>query len=159
MHRTRQFAGAGREPSDADFALAREQLPPALFALFARQHPRDIVHAAATARWLLTRGYSQPDLVLAALLHDVGKGEQRRIDRVVYVLADAVGAAGRVASPTSRFALRRAVARTREHSRSGANQLAAAGAPVRAVELTLNHHGPSGHDTMLALLQQADAES
>lgn len=101
MHRTRQFAGAGREPSDADFALAREQLPPALFALFARQHPRDIVHAAATARWLLTRGYSQPDLVLAALLHDVGKGEQRRIDRVVYVLADAVGAAGRVASPAS----------------------------------------------------------
>jgi len=158
-HRARQFLDAGRTPTAGDFALAREYLEPDLLVLFARQHPRDIVHAAATARWLLTRGYSHRELIAAALLHDIGKGEQRRIDRAVYVVADSTGLAGRFAQPRSRFAIRRALARTRDHSSAGAAELKARGAPERVVELTLNHHGPPGNDTMLALLQQADAES
>lgn len=158
-HRARQFLAAGRSPTAGDFALAREHLEPDLFVLFARQHPRDIVHAAATARWLLTRGYSHPELVAAALLHDIGKGEQRRIDRAAHVVAEAAGVAGRAAQPRSRFALRRALARSRDHSAAGAAELRAKGAAARVVELTLNHHSPPGNDTMLALLQQADAES
>lgn len=74
-------------------------------------------------------------------------------------MAEAAGLANRAAQPRSRFALRRALARTRDHSTAGATELKARGAPERVVELTLNHHGPPGNDTMLALLQQADAES
>ncbi|MCC7365543.1 MAG: HD domain-containing protein [Dehalococcoidia bacterium] len=157
--RVRQFRHAGRKPTPADYALARQYLSPELFDLFAAQHPRDVVHSAATARWLIERGHTDPDLVAAGLLHDVGKGYQRRADRVVYVLACHAGLVQRLAGERSRFALRRAVYRSLTHSASGGDTLARAGASPRVVELTQLHHGPSGGDTVLALLQEADAAS
>ncbi len=155
--RIRQFRHTNVVPCEADFALAREWLAPLLFALFANQHPRDIVHSANTARWLLHRGHRGPDLVVAALLHDIGKGQQRRGDRVVYVVADQLGLTRTVANSRSRIELRRAIARTADHSASGAHTLLEAGATARAVDLTRRHHEPAGDDPMLALLQQADA--
>jgi hypothetical protein len=158
-HRLRQFATAGRLPSEADHALAREVLSGPLLALFERQHPREIVHTAATARWLIERGHTDSDLIVAALLHDVAKGEQRRLDRVAFVLASRAGAAAVLARRDSRFAVRRAVARSQRHAAESARAMAAAGASPRATALTRRHHAPAGADVMLALLQQADAAS
>lgn len=159
LHRARQFAEAGRGPRGSDYALARASLSPALLELFEAQHARDIVHASQTARWLLTRGYSDPDLIAAALVHDIGKGDQRRFDRVAHVLASAAKVEGRLADEHSPVALRRALARSMTHGQRSAELLHAAGARERVVELALRHHEPARGDTMLALLQQADAES
>ena len=158
--RVRQFREATKLPSPEDFALAAEaQLAGPLLDLFRQQHPRDIVHAAATARWLIERGHTDPELIAAALLHDVGKGHQRRRDRAGYVLANAVRGAKLLAGPGSRFEFRRALARGLAHSESGARALADAGASPRVVDLTRRHHSPPGSDTMLALLHEADAAS
>jgi putative nucleotidyltransferase with HDIG domain len=157
--RIRQFATAGASPGDDDYALGREWLTEPLRALFEGQHPRDIVHSANTARWLLKRGHREPDLIVAALLHDVGKGHQRRLDRTAYVLACKARVVSWLGAAGSRIELRRAVARTLSHSQTGAETIARAGAPARVVDLTLRHHGPAGEDPMLALLQQADAAS
>jgi putative nucleotidyltransferase with HDIG domain len=158
-HRIRQFREAGIPPCNADFDVGRAWLAPPLFALFAAQHPRDIVHSANTARWLLDRGHDDPDLVTTALLHDVGKGPQRPMDRSIYVLTGHARLARVLGSSASRFELRRAVARTLTHSETGAHALREAGASARVVDLTARHHGPAGDDRVLALLQQADAAS
>lgn len=157
--RLRQFRHAGACPTDEDLALGRQWLTPALFDLFSAQHPRDVVHSANTARWLLTRGHTDPDLIAAALLHDLGKGHQRRLDRVAHVVASNLGVGRRLANPGSRFDLRRAIARSRAHGAAGAETLRELGAPIRVVDLTALHHEPAGEDRMLALLQQADAAS
>lgn len=159
LQRIRQFVTAGRQPTPADLELAQQFLPPELYKLFLQQHPRDIFHGAATARWLLARGHDNRDLIAAALLHDVGKGNQRRIDRAVYVAATWFRLERRLACATSRFELRRAADRSLGHSERGASLLAASGAPARVVELTRRHHEPPGRDDMLALLQRADAAS
>lgn len=155
--RARQFFDAGRQPTESDLQLARETLTPELLRLFLAQHPRDIVHAAGTARWLLERGHGDREMVLAALLHDVAKGHQRRADRVAYVVAAAVNAERGLASERSRFELRRAAARTLAHPGAGAVLLRDLGAPPRVVDLTFRHHSPARGDAMLALLQAADS--
>jgi putative nucleotidyltransferase with HDIG domain len=156
LHRLRQFATAGRPPTAADYALGRAWLKDPLFQLFTGQHPRDIAHTAATARWLIERGHDDPALIQAALLHDIGKGEQRRLDRAAAVLATATRSERILGAADSRLATRRAIERTRIHADAGAHQLIARGADDRVVELTRAHHDPPGTDTVLALLQEAD---
>jgi hypothetical protein len=157
--RVRQFLEAGRRPTESDLAVARAHLDVELLALFLAQHPRDVVHAVTTARWLLARGHDDRDLVTAALVHDVGKGNQRRLDRVAYVLASGLRLHRVLAADRSRFELRRAIARSAGHPDRGATLLEAAGAPARVVELTRRHHAPAARDGMLVLLQQADSLS
>ena len=158
LDRVRQFREASLPPAPADLALARELLEGDLLACFAAQEPRDQRHAAATARWLIDRGHDgDRDLLVAALLHDAGKGRQRTRDRVAHVLTGWLCAGAAAASDGSRFEMRRAIARSRAHSELGAELLATAGASARAVELTRLHHHAAGGDAMLALLQRADA--
>jgi len=157
LRRFRQFRDASIPPSPDDYALAREWLPPPLMVLFEVQHPRDIVHTANTARWLLARGHREADLVAAAFLHDVAKGQQRRRDRVAFVLAQWLRLQHIAPSSSSRLEMRRAAYRSAVHSAAGAERLRAAGAPDRVVELVGRHHAKAGDDGMLALLQQADA--
>ncbi len=157
LQRVRQVSEASRAPDAADLALARGYLSGDLLALFHTQTPRDQRHSAGTARWLIERGHDRDhDLLVAALLHDVGKGSQRTRDRVAHVLTEWLPAS-LVAAGASRFEMRRAIARSRAHSDLGAGLLVAAGASPRVVELTRLHHRPAGRDAMLALLQRADA--
>ena len=155
--RFRQYRQASVLPTSADFELASRYLTNELLALFRGQHPRDVVHSAATARWLIDHGQAENDLVVAGLLHDVAKGKQRRADRVAWVLADYLGMGTRLANGESRFEFRRATARTAEHSAAGARLLLHVGATPAVAELTRLHHTPPGTDRVLALLQQADA--
>ena len=155
--RVRQFREASLGPSASDLELARTYLSEPLLDLFRAQEPRDQRHAAETARWLLERRHDDDDLIVAALLHDVGKGEQRTRDRVAHVVATWLGAGRVLAAQDSSVAVRRAVARSRRHSALGAELLTRAGASPRAITLTRLHHRAPGADGMLALLQRADA--
>lgn len=158
--RLRQFAAAGQAPGAKEEALARKYLAPPFLALFLAQHPRDVFHAAATARWLLGRGHDDPLLIQAALLHDIGKGDQRRLDRVAHVAVTTLGVGQLAAHGGSRLRVRRALARSASHAETGAAMLLSAGADARVVELTRLHHDAApAHDPVLALLKVADAES
>ena len=158
--RIRQFAEAGRRPTSSDHALCRGYLDGPLLDLFLAQHPRDIVHGVATARWLLVRGHDDVILLQAALLHDIGKGDQRRLDRVAHVAATRLRLGAVAPQHESRLRIRRALARSRDHSELGAELLVAAGAEARLVELTRLHHSTAlGADPVLAFLQVADAAS
>lgn len=155
--RVTQFREAGAQPTERELAFARERLSQEAFELFRSQHPRDIVHSTNTARWLVARGYDNADLLAAALLHDVGKGHQRRLDRVAYVVSEWLKSEDRAGSHGSRLEMRRAMARSRDHSEAGARMARDAGVSERIIELILNHHAEADGDAMLALLQQADA--
>ena len=155
--RVRQFTTAGAKPTDGDISFARDRLGAPLFDLFETQHPRDMVHGVNTARWLVARGYDNPDLLAAALLHDIGKGDQRRLDRVAYVVSEWLNIERVAGSHHSRLRVRRAMARSRDHSEAGAQMLREAGAGGVVIDLTLKHHSEAGGDAMLALLQAADA--
>ncbi len=158
LDRVRQVREASLGPDAHDLELARDCLTSDLLALFTAQEPRDQRHAAGTARWLIERGHDRDhDLLVAALVHDVGKGSQRTRDRVAHVVTGWVRVGAGVAAPASRFEMRRAIARSRAHSEHGADLLVAAGASPRVVELTRLHHRSAGQDAMLALLQRADA--
>jgi predicted HD phosphohydrolase len=155
--RIRQWFTATDLPSKEDFAFASEVLDDRLYALFVRQHPRDVLHGVRTAWWLLDRGYDDFDLITAALVHDIAKGAQRRRDRAAFVIATDIGVARWLADPRSQYELRRAVARSLTHSERGAAMLERAGASEEVIALTLQHHSDPGDDPVLALLQQADA--
>lgn len=158
--RLRQFREAGIRPSPDDYAFARELLDnDRLYELFAAQEPRDVLHGVRTARWLVRRHHTDRDLLLAALLHDVGKGAQRTRDRVAWVLAQTARIETVAAKANSRFELRRALDRTARHAHTGAVILREAGAPERVVELTRLHHVRTTQNGMLTLLQAADAAS
>jgi len=155
--RIRQFFEASRAPATSDLAFAREHLPGNLWPLFLGQTPRDQLHSINAARYLLRHGHAEPDLIAAALVHDIGKGQQRRVDRVVYVLATAAGTVDRLADRGSRLEWRRAVARSLHHSEAGAAMLEAAGASPAIVDLVRRHHAREVQDAMLTALQGADA--
>jgi len=155
--RVRQFFEAGQRPTDDDIAFARGHLSGNLFGLFSTQTPRDQLHAIRTARWLFDRGHSDADLIVAALLHDVAKGKQRRWDRVAWVVAGWAHVGAALADERSHVELRRALARSKNHAWASAEAMRAAGASERAVGLARLHHRAPGDDRVLALLQQADA--
>ncbi len=155
--RARQFFDHDVEPGPADRALAAHYLDPMLVELFFAQESRDVVHAANTARWLLDRGHDNRDLIQAALLHDIGKGAQRRRDRVAHVVANVARVGRYVADPGSPVEMRRALARARGHAHAGAAMLAERGVDAHVVELVKMHHEGAREDGMLRLLQEADS--
>jgi hypothetical protein len=77
------------KPEPEDLALAEEHLPSSLWDLFQQMSPADQVHGIRVLRSLLRRGEGDPDLLAAAILHDVGKSQVRlRLwERVLIVLA------------------------------------------------------------------------
>jgi hypothetical protein len=74
LYRLWQFLAAlgtlARAPDDTP---AREQLSPVAYALFRRMAPYDRAHALRVFRWLQGQGITDPTLLQASLLHDVGK--------------------------------------------------------------------------------------
>jgi putative nucleotidyltransferase with HDIG domain len=88
-YRASQFFRALRARPDPEImALAERHLPLDLRELFREQGPPDMAHSLRVYRTLLSRGASHPDLLSAALLHDVGKTLHRLslLERVLVVL-------------------------------------------------------------------------
>jgi len=95
VHRVAQFIGhltAHVDPDEEE--RARPLLPDAAWALFAQMPTADRRHALDVAARLVAAGHHDPDLLAAALLHDVAKGSRMRLwHRVTGVMLEAVAPA------------------------------------------------------------------
>ncbi len=76
------------KPGSEDLALAEEHLPPPLRDLFHQMSPADQAHGVRVLRTLLASGDGDPNLLAAALLHDVGKSlvRLRLWERILVVI-------------------------------------------------------------------------
>lgn len=140
-HLIRRFFESVRSrwPSPADQRFVAGFLSLELAAAFHRQHPMDQSHAVGCARRVVAAAPGRPDLVRAALLHDVGK-------QVAHL-----GVLGRsLASVASILHLPR-TGRMQEyldHGTIGADLLAALGEGGIVTAFAAHHHGlaPEGID-------------
>jgi hypothetical protein len=168
-YRSRQFWNALLSPGKR---VTSEALLPYLTSaqliLFRRMQPAEQVHAYQIFRRLETAGQAIPDLLTAALLHDVGKilVPLSIFDRIVIVLGKRLfrGTAQRWAEGTP-HGLRLPFVVAEHHAEWGADLASQAGATPLTVELIRRHHdqprpNPGSHtEHLLAALQVADNES
>ena len=165
-YRSRQFWHTllGSRKHIPDEALS-PYLTPAQLSLFRRMQPSEQVHAYSMLKSLEITGLADPDLLVAALLHDVGKTLHPLsiFDRIWVVLGKRFfrGAARHWGAGTPR-GLRRPFVVAAQHAGWGADLASQAGATSRTVELVRHHHDPpvpdprSHAERMLAALQLAD---
>jgi putative nucleotidyltransferase with HDIG domain len=156
LYRTRQVAQSlheRRTPVSDEFLAvhldARGQ------ALFRTMSPRDQAHSMATAQRLLPHAGCDPDLVQAALLHDVGKGPQTLMQRIAFVLLLATRADWLDLLTRNGAGTRGALYRSLHHSDLGAEMAGRIGCSRRVCELIAKHHQPPADDASRAL-QRAD---
>ena len=157
-YRVRQFArGLRPSLSPAEIEVARVRLSPAEFALFLDAEARDRRHSFDLFVALQSAGVGELDLV-AALVHDVGKGRLRPWQRIAFVLLSAaVPRLGRRLEVEHGASWRQALWRLRHHARLGAARLEAAGSDARVMELVRRHtEAPPSDDPALARFIEAD---
>ena len=138
--------------------LARGLLGPEELLRFAALQGRERRHAMDVVRELRAHGSPSQELLVAALLHNVGKGSLHLHERVAYTLLRLLAPRllARLAAPAS-FGFRRTMAAQRDHPWRGAELLAEAGASERVQQLVRGHHDASaGGDAELARLIEAD---
>jgi len=144
----------------AERQVITDKLTPAQQRLFWAMMVEDQRHSLDVFYALQRRGCQDRDLLLAALLHDVGKGQVRLWQRVLYVLlrAGPSGLLRRLARPNG-AGWRRALASINEHGRGGAALAQEAGAAPAVVELIRNHQRRHLRDRRAALLRTAEEAS
>jgi putative nucleotidyltransferase with HDIG domain len=168
-YRSRQFRNALLSPrkrvtSEALLAC----LTPAQLILFRQLQPSEQIHSYQIFKRLEAAGNDSRDLLVAALLHDVGKiiSPLSIFDRAMIVLGKRLfrSAAKRWAEGPAR-GLRLPFVVAAQHAEWGADLASQAGATPRTVELIHRHHDPpvpnpeQQMERMLAALQEADDES
>ena len=149
-----------------DFLLAESVLSPAEMALFRRLRRSEQLHSLRVLRAIQAEGEHDPALLVAALLHDVGKtvAPFTLPDRVIVVLVrkfapDAFYRWGAQAEPRG---WRRPFAISLRHPQWSAEMLAAAGSQPLAVELARRHADPlpaaprDETERLLLVLRRAD---
>ena len=129
-------------------------LSPEALELFDRMHIADRRHGLDVVAYLRAAGAADPDLLVAGLLHDCGKGPRvRLVHRVAWSLGQRYGewvwrSSSRL--PTFRYGLDR----LRHHAQRSAELAAEAGCSRRAVELIRSQENPT--DEAGELLLAAD---
>jgi hypothetical protein len=142
--KVRQARAFGRASvSPAERATLTAWLTPAQLQLFASMLVADQRHGLDVAAWLRADGETRPEVLLAALLHDAGKGHAGFWPRVVYSLSQAYGSwIARLGAtlPGIGSHLPRLVA----HAATSAELAATAGCPPLTVELIRHQdHAPA----------------
>jgi hypothetical protein len=136
MHRVEQFFGhVLANVTPAETATARGLLPDSAWPLFTTMPVADRRHALDVVGRLMAAGHDDPDLLVAALLHDAAKGHRMRLwHRVAGVLLEAVAPSQleRLASPDPR-SWRHPFHLYLHHADLSADAAAAAGCSPRSV--------------------------
>lgn len=165
-YRVRQFWQAiCAAPTAEDLQQARELLAHPLMDLFTRMQPSEQAHSLRLYHQLRAQAESDPDLLVAALLHDAGKSRHplRVWERVAIVLLSALSS--KLVAQWGQGAAdgwRRPFVVATQHPNWGAEMAAQAGASPLAVALIRRHQerlpGPdrSVEDRLLAKLQLFD---
>jgi hypothetical protein len=126
-------------------------LTPAQLSLFEAMHVADRRHCLGVVAWLRANGATDPDLLLAGILHDCGKRPRIRfVHRVAWSLGQRYGEwiwrwSGRL--PTFRAGLER----LRRHAELSAEMAKRAGCPPRTVELIRMQENPTDEAGRLLL--------
>jgi hypothetical protein len=156
--KVRQFRGhrSARVSEDERAALGT-WLSPDQLALFDAMHVADRRHGLDVVATLRDEGATDPDLLMAGLLHDAGKGDTGLWPRVAYSLGQEYGSwVWRVAALVPGFG--DALARLRDHAEASARLGAAAGCSPRTVELIRYQEAPRDGDAgeLLRLADEAN---
>ena len=168
-YRIRQFRDALRaRPSEQDLDEVRLILNPSEMELFQMMQPSEQAHSIKVMRRLQAQNVVEQDLLIAALLHDVGKSLSplHAWDRVLIVLVGALspGLLARWGCGEPR-GWRRPFVVALGHPAWGADIAARQGAPPLVVELIRRHQNHLqmqavySTDTLLRKLQAADDNS
>jgi putative nucleotidyltransferase with HDIG domain len=156
MYRARQFRQALRErPNKNSEEFVSAHLDDRTLALFHAMSLRDQAHSVATAQRLPTTVAADPNVLEAALLHDVGKGRQTAVQRAVYVLLAAVDPAALDRLARRGEGIRGALYRSLHHPALGSDMAERAGCARRVCDLIALHHREPADEDCRAL-QQAD---
>jgi hypothetical protein len=165
-YRLWQFWGLlARRISPGELAQVRGELPPGLFAVFCRLNPAEQHHAYCVWQMLRRQGHTEPDLLAAALLHDVGKSrmplavwEKVAIVLGMRLLRPAVTAWGVRPGPARWWT--RPFVNAVQHPAWGAEMVGAAGGSPGTVELVRRHQDRVAPGDalykLLSALQSAD---
>ncbi|HEU4895409.1 MAG TPA: hypothetical protein VFT85_06195, partial [Acidimicrobiia bacterium] len=147
----RFFDVASAKPlTQSEREAVRSWLEPELADVFFEQRPADQRHGYHAALVVVAAGSSERDVLVAALLHDVGKRHARLgvFGRSLASLLILVG------SP-----LGDRMRAYRDHGLNGAGELARLGAPALAIDFAMHHHGrrpPTIDPATWRLLVEAD---
>ena len=158
LYRSRQFFSSLRprvDPSLRDEAFPLLAEPQR--RLFDSMTPRDQQHGLDVYRRLRDAGESDADLLVAALLHDCGKGDVRLWHRVAFVLLQGAAPAllRRIALASDGASVRATMYRCLHHEALGAQVARAAGCSERTAALIRGE----GDAQALAALHAADDAS
>lgn len=154
----RQFAGHLRarvRPHEREALVG--WLSPAQLSLFDRMHVADRRHGLDVVAVLRAEGVGDPDVLLAGLLHDAGKGRTGVWPRVAWSLGEALGPwAWRAAARLPGMAP--ALERLGNHAEASARLAERAGCSARTVEL-IRHQDLPQDPEFGELLRLADEAS
>ncbi len=125
----------------AERAALAAWVDPPFLALFDRMHRADQRHGLDVVTTLRVAGATDPELLLAGLLHDAGKGDTGVLPRVAWSLGQAYGPwVWRIAGIVPGFGP--ALRRLRDHAETSARLAGEAGASPRTVELIRHQDAP-----------------
>jgi hypothetical protein len=147
----------GGRVREAELKSLESLASPAQLALFRSMHRSDQRHSLDVVAALRAGGVTEPDLLLAGLLHDVGKGATGLLPRIAYSLGQAYGRwIPALVRPLPGVA--EALVRLERHPELSARLAATVGCNARTVELIRHHVEPRDED-LGRLLRLADEAS
>jgi hypothetical protein len=144
--KTRQFRSHLRaHVSPLERAALASWVTPARLEVFDAMHVADQRHGLDVVATLRADGATDPDLLLAGLLHDAGKGDTGVWPRVAFSLGQHYGAwVWRVAGIVPGWST--ALGRLHDHAETSAAIAARAGCSERTVELIRHQDAPIDPD-------------
>jgi putative nucleotidyltransferase with HDIG domain len=148
--------------TEADLAPVRTLLPPGGQQLFATMSRGDQRHSLDVYAALAATGCADQDLLAAALLHDVGKGDHRvrfvMRPTIVLLKAGAPDLLLRLAGPSALAPVgwwRRPFRDAWHHAELGALLAERSGLAPRVVTFIRTHHDPTGPAATLHAVDEA----